>query len=34
MEDVNIKNHYVLFKEGDEANYVYFIKSGQIEVKF
>ena len=32
LTDVNLKRGKVLYKEGDLANTVYFIKSGQIQM--
>ena len=34
MEKIDFKLGSIIYEEGDEAEYLYFIDSGQIEVRF
>lgn len=32
MDDVFLKHEQILYSDGDPAEYIYFVKSGQIEI--
>ena len=32
FENIEMKRNQIIYKEGDTSNYLYFVKSGEIEV--